>query len=118
VLPALVQGKRMVSRQQMLPLIAAIAAAGQPATSVTAPRSRSTMANRMTQGKPHPTMLVLLAVIGIVGLVVARRYGLAHLLWAVNQALGIARVVRAAQPIRKQPARRVRPKVLRFSKPG
>jgi hypothetical protein len=38
-------------------------------------------------------MLVLLAAIGIVGLLVARRYGIAHVLRTANQALGIARVV-------------------------
>jgi hypothetical protein len=38
-------------------------------------------------------MLVLLAAIGIVGLLVARRYGVAHVLRTVNQALGIARAV-------------------------
>jgi len=68
-------------------------------------------------------MLVLLVAIGIVGLLVTRRYGVAHVLRTVNQALGIARVVRtarspAARPTRRRPARRVRPKVIRFTKPG
>jgi hypothetical protein len=67
-------------------------------------------------------MLLLLAAIGVVGLLVARRYGVVNGLRTVNRALGIARVVRtgrpsAAQSTRKRPARRVRPKVLRFSKP-
>ena len=81
------------------------------------------MKKRVTQAKSDPTMLVLLAAIGIVGLLIARRYGVAHLLRTVNQALGIARVVRTARPstarpTRRQPARRVRPKVMGFSKPG
>jgi hypothetical protein len=68
-------------------------------------------------------MLVLLAAIGIVGLLVTRRYGVAHVLRTVNQALGIARVVRtarpsAARPTRRRLTRRVRPKVMGFSKPG
>jgi hypothetical protein len=41
----------------------------------------------------YSTVLVWLAAIGIVGLLVARRYGVAHALWAANRALGIARVV-------------------------
>ena len=81
------------------------------------------MAKRMTQEKSDPAMLVLLAAIGIVGLLVIRRYGLAPVLRAVNQALGVARVVRSAhrsgaRPVRRGPARRVRPKVVGFSKPG
>jgi hypothetical protein len=51
------------------------------------------MTKRVTQAKSDPTMLVLLAAIGIVGLLVARRYGVAHVLRTANQALGIARVV-------------------------
>jgi hypothetical protein len=75
----------------------------------------------VTQAKSDPTMLVLLAAIGIVGLLVARRYGVAHVLRTVNQALGIARVVRtarpsAARPTRRRLARKVRPKVIGFSK--
>jgi hypothetical protein len=81
------------------------------------------MTKRVTQAKSDPTMLVLLAAIGIVGLLVARRYGVAHVVRTVNQALGIARVVRTALPsaarlTRRRPARRVRPKVIGFSKPG
>jgi hypothetical protein len=80
------------------------------------------MAKRVTQAKLDPTVLFLLAAIGIVGLLVTRRYGVAHVLRTVNQALGIARVVRtahspAARPTRRRPARRVRPKVIGFSKP-
>jgi len=81
------------------------------------------MTTRVTQAKADPTLLVVLAAIGIVGLLVARRYGVAPVLRTVNQALGIARVVRSARrstarPERTGPARRVRPKVLGFSKPG
>jgi hypothetical protein len=81
------------------------------------------MTKWVTQGKSDPTTLFLLAAIGIVGLLVARRYGSAHVLRTVNQALGIARVVRtarpsAATPTGRRPARRVRPKVIGFSKPG
>jgi len=78
------------------------------------------MTKRVTRAKSDPTMLLVLAAIGLVGLFVTRRYGLVPVLRTVNQALGIARVVRsarrsAARPIRKRPARRVRPKVLAFS---
>jgi hypothetical protein len=81
------------------------------------------MTKRVKQAKSDPTMLVLLAAIGIVSLLVARRHGVVHVFRTVNQALGIARVVRtarpsAARPTRKRPARRVRPKVMGFSKPG
>jgi hypothetical protein len=81
------------------------------------------MVKRMTRAKPDPTMLMLLAAIGVVGLLVARRYGVVNGLRTVNRALGIARIVRpgrpsAARSARKRPARRVRPKVLRFSKPA
>jgi len=80
------------------------------------------MTKRVTQAKSDPTMLLVLAAIGLVGLFVTRRYGLAPVLRTVNQALGIARVVQssrsAARPARRRPARRVRPKVLAFSKPG
>ncbi|SEP11551.1 hypothetical protein SAMN02990966_04056 [Rhodospirillales bacterium URHD0017] len=69
---------------------------------------------RLTQAKPDTTMLLLLAAIGVVGLIVARRYGVVNGLRTVNRALGIARIVRTG----KRPARRVRPKVLRFSKPA
>jgi hypothetical protein len=94
----------------------------QPATSVPAPRSRSMMTKRVIQAKSNQTMLALLAAIGIVGLLVARRHGVQHVLRTVNQALGIARVVRTARPstarpTRRRPARRVRPKVMGFSKP-
>jgi hypothetical protein len=73
------------------------------------------MTKRVTQAKADPTLLLVLAAIGLVGLFVTRRYGVAPVLRTVNQALGIARVVRSA---RRGPARRVRPKVLAFSKPG
>ena len=80
------------------------------------------MTKRVTRAKPDPTMLLVLAAIGLVGLFVTRRYGVVPVLRTVNQALGIARVVRssrsAAGPTRKRPARRIRPKVLAFSKPG
>jgi hypothetical protein len=78
------------------------------------------MTKRVTQAKSDPTMLLVLAAIGLVGLFVIPRYGIAPVLRTVNQALGIARVIRsargsAARPTRKRPARRVRPKVLAFS---
>ena len=81
------------------------------------------MAKRVTQAKSDPTLLLVLAALGLVGLLVARRYGVVPVLKTVNQALGIARVVRAvrrsaARPGRRRPARRVRPKVLAFAKPG
>jgi hypothetical protein len=80
------------------------------------------MTRRVTQATSDPTMLLVLAAIGLVGLFVARRYGVLPVLKTVNRALGIARVVRssrpAARPARRRPARRVRPKVLAFSKPG
>ena len=80
------------------------------------------MTKRVTQATSDPTKLLVLAAIGLVGLFVARRYGVLPVLRTVNQALGIARVVRssrpAARPARRRPARRVRPKVLAFSKPG
>ena len=80
------------------------------------------MTKRVTQAKSDPTMLLVLAAIGLVGLFVTRRYGALPVLRTVNQALGIARVVRssrpATRPARRRPARRVRPKVLAFSKPG
>jgi hypothetical protein len=72
------------------------------------------MVKRVTQTKPDPTTLLLLAVVGVVGLLVARRYGVVNGLRTVNQVLGIARLVRTG---RNRPARRVRPRVLRFSKP-
>jgi len=61
-------------------------------------------------------MLILLAVIGIVGLFAARRYGVTAMLRTVNQTLGIVRIVRSTQRTRKGPARMVSPKVLGFSK--
>jgi hypothetical protein len=81
------------------------------------------MAKRVTRAKPDSTTLLLLAAIGVIGLFVARRYGVVSGLRAVNSALGIARTARAirpsaGRPTRKRPARRVQPKVLRFSKPG
>lgn len=81
------------------------------------------MAKRVTKATSDPTKLLVLAAIGLVGLYVTRRYGVVPVLKTVNQALGLARVVRsagrsAARPARRAPARRVRPKVLAFSKPG
>ena len=81
------------------------------------------MVKRVTKAKPDPTMLLLLAAAGVVGLLVARRYGVLSGLRTVNGALGIARAVKAGgrsgrRPARKRPARKVRPKVLRFSTPG
>jgi hypothetical protein len=81
------------------------------------------MTRRVTRATSDPTKLLVLAAIGLVGLCVARRYGVMPVLRTVNEALGIARVVRsagrsAARPSRRGPARRVRPKVLAFSKPG
>lgn len=70
---------------------------------------------RVTQTKPDSTTLLLLAMVGVVGLLVVRRYGVVNGLRTVNQVLGIARLVRTG---RKRPARRVRSKVLRFSKPA
>lgn len=60
-------------------------------------------------------MLLLLAAVGVVGLIVARRYGVVNGLRTVNGALGIARTVRAGRPTGKRSARRIRPKVLSFS---
>jgi hypothetical protein len=81
------------------------------------------MRKRVIQTKPDPTMLLVLAAIGVVGVLVARRYGVASGLRTVNRALGIAKTVRAGRPsvgrpARKRPARPVRPKAVRFSKPG
>lgn len=95
---------------------------GRPQPSVGASRSLE-MTRRVTKAKSDPTLLLLLAAIGLVGLFVTRRYGLAPVLRTVNQALGIASVVRSAgrsapRSARRGPARRVRPKVLAFSKPG
>ena len=45
------------------------------------------MAKRATQAKPDPTMLLQLAAIGVVGLIVARRYGVVNGLHTVNRAL-------------------------------
>jgi len=77
----------------------------------------------MVKSKSDPTMLVVLAAIGIVGLLVMRRYGVVRVLQTANQALGIASVVQsvrrsAVRPARRKPARKVRPRVLGFSKPG
>ena len=68
-------------------------------------------------------MLLLLAAIGVVGLIIARRYGVVNGLRTVNRGVGIARIVRTGRPsasrsTRKRPARRVWPKVVRFSRPG
>jgi hypothetical protein len=76
----------------------------------------------MVKSRSDPTMLVLLAASGIVGLLVVRRYGVVPVLRTANQALGIARGVQSARrsavrPARSKPARRVRPKVLGFSTP-
>lgn len=88
----------------------------QPSVAVS--RSRS----RMKQAKPDPALLVLLAAIGIVGLLVTRRYGVVLVLRTVNQALRVARAVTArrsaARPTGRRPARRVRHKVLGFSNSG
>jgi hypothetical protein len=87
------------------------------------------MTKRVTRATSDPTLLLVLAAIGLVGLLVSRRYGLAPVLRTVNQALRIARVVRRSRSAarathggathkgatRKRPARRVRPKVLAFS---
>ena len=70
-------------------------------------------AKRVTQAKPDAAMLLLLAAIGVVGVIVARRYGVVNGLRTVNRALGIARIVRTGRPVR-----RVRPKVVRFSSPA
>jgi len=93
-------------RPRHWPLGEARAVGQQPATSVPAPRSRSMMTKRVTQAKSNQTMLVLLAAIGIVGLLVARRHGVQHVLRTVNQVLGIARVVRTARPSTARPTRR------------
>jgi hypothetical protein len=55
-------------------------------------------AKRGTQAKPDTTMLLLLAAIGIIGLIVARRYGVVNGLRTVNRGLGIARIVRTGRP--------------------
>jgi len=74
------------------------------------------MTKRMTKAKIDPTMLVLLAAIGLVGLLVTRRYGVVPVLRTVNQALRVVRSSRsAARPAGRGPARRVRHKVLGFS---
>jgi hypothetical protein len=82
------------------------------------------MTKRVTRATSDPTMLLVLAAIGLVGLFVTRRYGVVPVLRTVNQALGIARVVRSSRSAarathkgatRKRPARRIRPKVLAFS---
>lgn len=77
------------------------------------------MAKRATQLTSDPTRLILFAVLGVAGLLLARRYGVVPALRAVNQGLRVARIVRTARsgarPARKRPARRVRPKVLGFS---
>lgn len=77
------------------------------------------MTKSAMQTKANPTMLVLLAGIGIVGLILARRYGAVRVLSAVNEGLQVARRVRpsATRHKRKRPARKVRPTVLRFSEP-
>ena len=75
--------------------------------------NKRAMTRRTMNAKPDPTKLLLLAALGVVGLIVARRYGLVNGLRAVNRALGLALVARGGRP-----ARRVRPKVLRFSKPA
>jgi hypothetical protein len=80
------------------------------------------MTKRMTKAKTDPTVLVLLAAIGIVGLLVTRRYGVVPVLRTVNQALRVARIVRssrsAGRATSRGPARRVRRKVLGFSNSG
>ena len=81
------------------------------------------MAKHLTQSRQHQATLMLLAAVGIVGLLVVRRYGLVQGLRTVNRALGIARVVHAmrppaSRPARRRPARRIQPKVLGFTKPG
>ena len=79
------------------------------------------MAKRVIQTKSDPTRLILFAVLGVAGLLLARRFGAVPALKAVNQGLRVARIVRTARsgtaPGRKRPARRVRPKVLGFSRP-
>jgi hypothetical protein len=100
-----------------------MALAARRATSVAMPRSSYMTVKRVTQTKLDSTMLILLAAIGVVGLLVARRYGVVNGLRTVNRVLGIARSVRtdgpsAARPARKRPARRVRPKAVRFSRAG
>jgi hypothetical protein len=52
----------------------------------------------VTQAKPDPTMLLLLAPVGVVGVLVARRYGVVSGLRTVNRALDIARTVQAGRP--------------------
>jgi hypothetical protein len=80
------------------------------------------MTKRVTQAKSDPTMLLVLAAIGLAGLLVTRRYGVLPVLRTVNQALRVARAVRSsrpgARPTGRGPARRVRHKVLGFSNSG
>jgi hypothetical protein len=45
------------------------------------------MAKRATQPKPDSTMLLQFAAIGVVGVIVARRYGVVNALRTVNRAL-------------------------------
>ncbi len=73
------------------------------------------MVKRYKRSRLDPTTFILLAAVGVVGALVARRYGLLQGLRTVNRALGVASVVRAP---RKPRARPVRPKVVRFSRPG
>jgi len=63
------------------------------------------MRKRATQANSDPTMLLVLAAIGLVGLLAARRSGLAPILKTVNQALGIARVVRSDRRSAPRPGR-------------
>jgi hypothetical protein len=72
----------------------------------------------VTQAKPDPTMLLLLAPVGVVGVLVARRYGVVSGLRTVNRALDIARTVQAGRlQGNGLPASKVRPKVVHFAKP-
>src|SRR5262245_57101523 len=64
------------------------------ATFAVALRSRLTMAKRATHWTRDPATLIVLATVGMIGLLVARRHGVLPALRTVNRALGIVRVVR------------------------
>jgi hypothetical protein len=66
------------------------------------------MIKQVTPAKPDYAMMMVWAAIGLGGLLIARRYGFLTGLRTVNDALGVARTVR------RRPARRLRPKSVRF----
>ena len=50
------------------------------------------MARRVNRAKPDPTLLILLAAIGLVGVLVTRRYGLVPVLRTVSRTQAHAEV--------------------------